>query len=690
MSDHPPNSAATSRRDEPTETSTDGDDEPTRRPRTRQELPEWFERSDRRIAEAVEDLSTDELVHFVKDVRHLLGHEEAKFACMQEISSELGKSVQLDDLLVSIMDKITGLMDAERSSLFLIDEETGELWSKVSQGVVDQEIRLEKGEGIAGWVAETGKSINIRDAYRDDRFNPEFDSETGFTTESILCQPVRNSDGDIMGVVEVLNSRSGEFSAADENLLSAIANQAAVAIQNSRLYLEQLEANRELRDTKKRLEKKVAELDLLHEVEQELSRAMDLDTVVQSITEKTLDLIDARASALTLVEEDGHRLYVLVDRADAPDERDWEFTRTRRSDDGGISAKARRRGEPVVCGSGDCEPVPDSTSDSMGIGVENALAVPLFDEDECIGSLRVANRRATGEGGPGFTDDDVKILTLIAGQIAGVVAARRHREKQKKQERLATIGQALSGVLHDFKSPASIISGYVQLMVSADDQSTREEYAERIQQQFDHFNQMIRELLVYARGESKIVLKERQLADYVDEIEQLLEEELANQGVNLSVEVDGQGTVQFDVAKINRAVLNLARNAAEATPEGGEVALRVSREDDGWLSFEVSDDGDGIPEEIRDTLYESFVTEGKEHGTGLGLAIVKKVVDDLNGMIDFETERGEGTTFSLRIPQGRELMEGAGEVEEVAGEVDQGESYEYAKSESAVASTSSG
>lgn len=619
--------------------------------RVDQPLTQWLNQSDERLEERVAEMSDGEVVELLQRAGDTISQQEAKFASMQEISSALGATIQLDELLVLIMEKITKLMEAERSSLFLIDADTGELWSKVSQGVVDQEIRLQPGEGIAGWVAQTGKSINIKDAYRDPRFNPEFDAKTGYKTDSILCQSVRNQEGEIIGVVEVLNAKSGEFTVADENLLSAIASQAAIAIENSKLYLSALETNHELRKTKRQLEKKVSELDLLFEVRKELSQAIDFDTLVESITQKILELVDAGASALTLRRPDHFRTFVLVDRAAHSSERDWQFSERKISDDRGVGAEAMERGEAVKCGSGDCAPVPESTSDTMGIPVENALAVPLFDEEECIGSLKVANRRHEQGSADGFTDDDVKILTLIAGQIASAVAAQRHREEREKKERLAAVGQALSGVLHDLKNPASIISGYVQLMVKADDRQKRERYAESIEQQFDQFNQMTRELLVFARGETNVEREEVEVEEFVGNLEELLEKEMAAKGADLEFEVDCEGTIRLDRAKVKRAILNLARNAAEAMPDGGTVTIRLRRTEDGVLEFEVEDTGEGIPPEIRDTLFDSFVTQGKSHGTGLGLAIVRKAIEDLDGTVDFETERGEGTSFRLRFPQ---------------------------------------
>ena len=113
-------------------------------------------------------------------------------------------------------------MTAERSTLYLLDEDRGELWAKVAQGEDDREIRFPVGAGLAGWVAKTGQSINIKDAYQDPRFNNYVDERTGYRTHSIICQPIRNQRRKIIGVVQVLNKQKGYFTIADEQLLSAL------------------------------------------------------------------------------------------------------------------------------------------------------------------------------------------------------------------------------------------------------------------------------------------------------------------------------------------------------------------------------------------------------------------------------------------------------------------------------------
>jgi diguanylate cyclase (GGDEF)-like protein len=169
-----------------------------------------------------------------------------------KVSRRLAAERDFDRLLSMILEETTSAMDAERSSLFLTDREKHEMWAKLAQGVGETEIRFPLGAGIAGIVGVMGESINIPDAYCDARFNPEFDRRTGFHTRSILCVPMTDRHGMIIGAVQVLNKKSGVFGADDEALLLALAAQAAVAIENADLY-------KRLSDINLSLEKKVEE-----------------------------------------------------------------------------------------------------------------------------------------------------------------------------------------------------------------------------------------------------------------------------------------------------------------------------------------------------------------------------------------------------------------------------------------------
>ena len=170
-------------------------------------------------------------------------HEEIQKARAQEVeilelSSDLSSELSLKPLLVKIMHTVAALLAAERATLFLHDRKTSELWALVGSGEKLEEIRFPSHLGIAGHVFNTGETVNISDAYADERFNREMDQRTGYRTRNILSMPVINRAGHVIGVTQVLNKKDGAFTAHDESRLRAFSAQASVAMQNAQLFDE--------------------------------------------------------------------------------------------------------------------------------------------------------------------------------------------------------------------------------------------------------------------------------------------------------------------------------------------------------------------------------------------------------------------------------------------------------------------
>ncbi|WP_199247615.1 GAF domain-containing protein [[Phormidium] sp. ETS-05] len=153
-------------------------------------------------------------------------------------TTSLGQSLDMETTLRSVMDLAKELMQADRSTLFLLSKDTGELWTKVAKadGRTMMEIRIPANKGIAGYVASTGQTLNIPDAYQDPRFDPSTDQRTGYKTRNILCMPVFNGAGDLIGVTQLINKHQGSFSNSDEAFLRAFNSQAGIALENAQLF----------------------------------------------------------------------------------------------------------------------------------------------------------------------------------------------------------------------------------------------------------------------------------------------------------------------------------------------------------------------------------------------------------------------------------------------------------------------
>lgn len=153
-----------------------------------------------------------------------------------DLIADITSSLELSVLLRRVMSEATRMLKADRSTLFLNNEKTSELWSEVGEGLNAVQIKLPHTAGIAGAVFQSGKTINIPHAYADLRFNPAFDKKTGYFTRSILCVPVVNKTGKVIGVTQALNKRGGPFTAEDESRLKAFTAQVSIALENAKLF----------------------------------------------------------------------------------------------------------------------------------------------------------------------------------------------------------------------------------------------------------------------------------------------------------------------------------------------------------------------------------------------------------------------------------------------------------------------
>ena len=153
-----------------------------------------------------------------------------------DLVADITSSLDLSVLLRRVMSEATRMLKADRSTLFLNNEKTNELWSEVGEGLSAVQIKLPNHAGIAGAVFQSAKTINIPHAYADLRFNPAFDKKTGYFTRSILCVPVVNKNGKCIGVTQALNKRGGPFTAEDEARLKAFTAQVSIALENAKLF----------------------------------------------------------------------------------------------------------------------------------------------------------------------------------------------------------------------------------------------------------------------------------------------------------------------------------------------------------------------------------------------------------------------------------------------------------------------
>ncbi len=254
------------------------------------------------------------------------------------------------------------------------------------------------------------------------------------------------------------------------------------------------------------------------------------------------------------------------------------------------------------------------------------------------------------------------LRATIAGVLDRVHLARENarllarldtaKDQVVAAERMAAIGKMSAMVVHDLRSPITVVQSVAAELERVGESRGLPELAplgQEIRTEADHMQRMCDELMDVTRANEATPRSEKAMDDVVSSALAPLAEAAGSQGVTLELELHSDAIVCVDEDGLRRALRNLAQNALEAMADGG--TLRVETRADGpWVWIRVRDNGPGIPAEILDDVFEPFVTQGKAHGSGLGLAVVRKVVQDHEGGVEVSKPEGGGTAFDVRLP----------------------------------------
>ncbi len=475
---------------------------------------------------------------------------------------------------------------------------------------------------------------------------------TGYRTRTILAAPMKNHAGRTIGVVQVLNKRAGTFTEVDGVILAALATQAAVSIDNSMLFLSVRQKNRELLDIQETLKRRVRDLKLLFDLESSMGRAASLDEIFLAVLGEAMRSCEALGAAVALRDSGSGELYLHVVGEPPPSRRKHPvgLRHVALTEPRGLVGQAMKAREVASVRAGGA-PAPVEVDGLFGFAVNSAIAVPLDGEDDdgqALGAIALYGKRDRR----GFTDEDRELCVLIAANASTAIRLQLAREVRDHEARLTTIGRLLSGVIHDLKTPLTVIGAYVQMMKSTEEPASRAQFADKILQQFDHIQTMQREVLEFARGQKTILVRKVYLQKFWEDVREQLEKGFSARGMELEINLEDRGTARFDEGKMFRLVHNLARNAAEAMADTkhARFVVTVRRGSDDALVVTFADNGPGIPKDIERRLFQSFATSGKKGGTGLGLAIVKKIAEEHGGTIKARSSP-QGATFVLTLPQ---------------------------------------
>jgi len=571
-------------------------------------------------------LSPEQLVARLQEWQQLVAEmaegtePRAELAILCEINQVLNSSLDLTETLNLVMDSLIHLTGAERGCLVLLDEEEN-LEIQAAQNF-DQEglapFELELSHTVVREAVKGKQPVLTTNAQADPRF-AEQESVIDYQLRSIVCVPL-HVRGQVTGALYLDNRiREGVFSQVDLPTLTAFADQAAVSIENARLYTM----------TDQALAARVEELTTLQQIDRELNASLDLERVLDLTLSWALRATGAQEGALSILNDEG----VLRTVSRAGDEGLAEPEPD--VPESAVIEQALSSREPIVIGS-------------------TRMVVPIRYEDRALGLLDL---RRSGDGP--FRSDHVQFASRLADHAAAAIENARLYE-ELHQANLAK-SEFVSVVAHELRTPMTSIRGYADMLAKGmvgpltPDQ---EKFIHTIRRNAKHMQVLVSDLQDVSRIESgrlRLQMKPTLLADALESARQATQAQIKARSQQLTIEVpEDLPLVHADPARLEQILINLLSNAYKYTPAGGHIHVQA------WLEgahvhCAVSDTGIGISEKDQAHLFTKFFRSDDSAvrdiaGTGLGLCIVKSLAELQGGEVEVESLPGEGTTCTFTMP----------------------------------------
>jgi signal transduction histidine kinase len=576
-----------------------------------------------------------------------------------ELLKVIGRSTfDLQPVFQTLAENAIRLCEAERALIFRFDGEvmrvvaTHNVSPKLKAFIEQNPVAPGRGSGI-GRAALERRTIHIHDIRTDPEYTYPGQRVDAYRT--VLVIPMLRL-GELLGVIVIHRHEVRPFTDSQIALMETFADQAAIAIENTRLF-------NELQTRTAQLTRSVGELQALGEVSQAVSSTLDLETVLATIVSRAVELSGSDQGIAYEFDEATQTFHARATHRVSAQHLEALQAAPIRLGEGAMGQAGVTR-EPVE--------VPDIGEEGRPVapqvrkllareGVRALLAVPLVREERLLGGL-VILRRERG----GFSPEVVATLQTFATQsVLAIQNARLFREIADKSRLLEAASrhksEFLANMSHELRTPLNAILGFSEVLAErmfGDVNEKQAEYLQDILSSGRHLLSLINDILDLSKveaGRLELELGRFHLPTALDNVLTLVRGRATRHGITLSQTVDERlGDIVADERKVKQILVNLLSNAVKFTPEGGRVGLTATPAD-GVLTIAVTDTGVGIAPEDQAAIFEEFRQVGlddarRQEGTGLGLTLAKKFVELHGGRIWVQSRVGQGSTFSFTLP----------------------------------------
>ncbi len=570
-----------------------------------------------------------------------------QLSTLNEITRQLTSTLELGPLLQNILENAVGILNCEAGSLFLVDEQTKELVFKVTVGPVAANLvgqRLPPGTGIVGRAVQLRAPVieNEEQKSASNRFSG-VDQQTGFVSRSLMAVPLQVKDR-VTGVVEVINRRDGRpFVTGDQELLTAFAGQAAVAIENTRLFML----------TDQELAARVEELSVMQRIDRELNASLEMDRAMRITLDWAQRQSGAEAGLIGMLEEG--KLRVMAHQgfdermANLPDQTmKVELPAMLLSVENGLPQSLH---------------VADSNEKLLS-SAHTQLIIPIRRETQVIGLLHLESTSNS--------QVDIEFLTRLTDHAA--IAISNSQLFGEVQRANLAKSDFVSFVAHELKNPMTSIKGYTELLAGGavgQINQMQTNFLTTIKSNVERMSTLVSDLNDNAKieaGRLRLEYKATSAPDLVDEVVRSIKRQIEDKKQTLEIILpDRISPMWADRIRVGQILTNLVSNAYKYTPEGGLIQIGVEEAANQWnpegaarvIHLWVRDNGIGLTLEDQQKMFQKFFRSEdpkarEAPGTGLGLNITKGLVEMQGGKIWFESEYRKGTTFHFTIPVAEE------------------------------------
>lgn len=561
----------------------------------------------------------------------------ARLSLLYHVSNVIHSTLEPQEALNLILREATELTGASSGSIALVNPTNGFLEIEASQGLPPSatQLKLRIGEGITGWVVRTGKPARIGNVSEDPRYVSVRD---GVASELAVPLEVQ---GEVRGVVNVDSDRLNAFSEKDQELLQALATQAAKVIHNTWLY--------------EQLRQKARLFEGLVSIGQTINSTVNLDDTLRVITREAATLMGAKMSSLLLLDETREWLDLRASYGAGP----AYIQKPRLSVADSFVGIVVRRRKPQQVENVQSSSVYQNIELAKHEGLVSLLSVPLLFNGEATGALSVY----TGEV-HSFSNEEIRILSALAELSAlAIEKARLYErivdieEQLRQNERLSALGLLAAEVAHEIRNPLTVMKMLyhsMDLRFGADDPRAKD--AQILEEKMNLLNQIVEQILDFARS-TEPKLAPVNVNDLLDSLNLLTRHKLRNQNIQLVKQLAPElPLIMADGTQLEQAFLNLMLNAMQAMPRGGSLTIKTTHllrpDQTREILVEFGDTGEGMSQEQQQRAFKSLLSTSKPGGTGLGFAIVRRVVETHRGKVEIRSERGKGTAISITLPVG--------------------------------------